>query len=104
MPSPAFRYLRECTSGTWVSSVVPPIMAYLTWEPTPKLRGPGEVVQPELNRHQTSAALARGWPDETAVLQRRARTGGFSLIELLVVMAVMLVVAAFAIPSLMTTM
>jgi prepilin-type N-terminal cleavage/methylation domain-containing protein len=39
-----------------------------------------------------------------AVPQRRARTCGFSLIELLVVMAVMLVVAAFAIPSLMTTM
>ena len=61
-------------------------------------------MQSDLNRKQASGASARGCPDVTAVPQGRARTRGFSLIEILVVMAVMLVVAAFAIPTLTTTM
>jgi prepilin-type N-terminal cleavage/methylation domain-containing protein len=64
-------------------------------------------VQPDTTRRLEQDTATEGyWSDagRTAISNRFTASSGFSLIELLVVMAVMLVVAAFAVPSLTNTM
>jgi prepilin-type N-terminal cleavage/methylation domain-containing protein len=67
-----------------------------------KITGSGEVVQTELNESRVSAGT-HSEADRVA-LRSCAEARGFSLIELLVVVAVILVVAAFAVPNMVSTL
>ncbi len=73
-------YLRECTSGTWVSVAVLPIMIEQSWE-----------------RRLNPVPLA----ESPSFRMSRRRQSGFSLIELLVVIAIALVLMAMASPLVM---
>src|SRR5436305_3440628 len=71
------------------------------------LPGSGDVVQSEITTRPNRRAGAEVHPSyapPTARHARRTSSAGFSLIELLVVMAIILIVAAFAVPSMKSTM
>lgn len=61
-------------------------------------------MQTETNIDRASGTFANVCEGETASLRLGARARGFSLIELLVVAAIILIVAAFAVPNMVTTM
>jgi prepilin-type N-terminal cleavage/methylation domain-containing protein len=99
-----FRYVRECTSGTWVRSRLAPIMSKADNKSAMKgLR----LASMSAAQPNNDYALPEGTAGRVGCRLARndmALSRGFSIVELLVVVAIMLVVTAFAIPTMTTTM